>query len=232
MGIRSWFTCAAVACGLASLLVPTVSHADEPSLLRHPVYGGAEAFFGDCPDIAELPPAGTVCSDSYVIFWRGYSLEGGGSVAVPNAPWTVVAETYRVEFTGADEPIVTTLRSGFIEFPDDAGDASVDRVDLQAASLEAQIPMTDGSTFDFAGTWHATSDRFLFGNAGPSNGDLPRHLVDRCTTFNALAHQKYVFASMSGTLNGEAVHSYTASGSASIFNNNFRYIFVPHGGCT
>jgi hypothetical protein len=38
---------------------------------------------------------------------------------------------------------------------------------------------------------------------------------------------------MTGTLNGEPIHSYTSSGpfAATIFNNRFLYIDVPHGGC-
>ncbi len=228
MGVRSRFTLAAVACALTTLLAPAVSNADEPILVRHPVYGGAEADFGACP-IAEVPPAGTVCIDHHVSFWRGETVEGGGSVAPPNAPWNIVADTYRVEFTGADEPTVTLLRTGFMQFD---GEASVDQTHLQSASVSAQIPMSDGSTFDFTGTWHAISDRFVFGKDGPADGDLPRHVVDRCTTFNAIDHQKYVFASMSGSLNGEPVHSYTEFVSAAIFNNNFRYIEVTHGGCS
>jgi hypothetical protein len=60
---------------------------------------------------------------------------------------------------------------------------------------------------------------------------LPRHYVDHCVTAVALGNQKFVYAAMSGTLNGEPVHSCTSNNAAAIFNNNFTYITVPHGGC-
>ena len=220
-----------LAAGLAAVvasLVPSVSSADQPTVVRHPVYGGAEAYFGDCPDTAEFPPAGTVCVETYLIFFRGYFVEGGGSVAPPHAPWNIFAQTYRLEFTGTEEPILTVLREGFGELD---GEAFVDEVHLQTASLNATVPMSDGSTFEFAGTWQAISDRMVWGNDGPATG-LPRHFTDRCLTFNALGHQKVVSAQMTGTLNGQPVHSYTIGFTAAIFNNNFQYIEVPHGGCT
>jgi hypothetical protein len=204
---------------VAVALPAGAASAGNPTIERHPVYGGAEAFFGGCPDTEETPPAGTVCVESHVLVWRGYDVLEGGSIARAKAPWNVFAETVRVEFTSAEEPDVTVLRFGFGELD---GDAAVDTVHLTVASADFRLPMSDGSTFDFAGSWSAVG--------GPATG-APRHVVDKCTTFNALGHQKFRFASMTGTLNGDAVHSYTATPAATIFNNHFTYIDVPHGAC-
>ena len=98
--------------------------------------------------------------------------------------------------------------------------------------VEAQIPMSDGSTYDFAGVWSPISERMEFGNNGPAGGQ-PRHFTDRCLTLNRDAHQKFRFAQMTGTLNGEAVRSYNFTPwAATIFNNSFKYIEVHHGGAT
>lgn len=218
---------AAALCAVVAALSPAVASAGRPTIERHPA-AGAEADFGTCPDTEELPPAGTVCIDNYVLVWRGYTVVGGGGLPRSKASWHVFAETIRLEFTGAPEPIETVLRSGFGELD---GEASVDTVHLSLASASFSLPMSDGSTFDFAGTWTATGDRLVFGNDGPATG-APRHFVDRCATFNANGHQKFRPASMTGTLNGEPVHSYTHSFDAgTIFNNRFLYIDVPHGRC-
>jgi hypothetical protein len=219
---------AAALCAVVAALFPAVATAGPPTIERHPAAGG-EAYFGTCPDTEELPPAGTVCIDNYVLVWRGYAVVGGGGVPRSTGPWHVLAETVRLEFTGAPEPIVTVLRFGFGELD---GEASVDTVHLSLASAAFTLSMSDGSTFDFAGTWTALGERLVFGNDGPATG-APRHFVDRCRTFNANGHQKFRPASMTGTLNGEPIHSYTSSGpfAATIFNNRFLYIDVPHGGC-
>ena len=52
-----------------------------------------------------------------------------------------------------------------------------------------------------------------------------------CVTAVALGNQKFVYVAMSGTLNCEPAHSYTSNSAAAIFDNNFTYITVPHGGC-
>ena len=219
----------ALAWMIAAAVVPSGASAGQATVVRHPVYGGMEASFGTCPDVPELPPPGTVCVDHYVLVWRGVTVVGGGSVAPPGAPWNVYAETVRLEFTGADEPVVTVLRSGSVEGP--AGAFAVERVHLTTGSATVAVPMSDGSTFDFSGTWRAVGRRQVFGNDGPATG-APRHLVDRCRTFNALGHQKFRPAAMTGTLDGLPVHSYTSFDlAATIFNNAFRYIDVVHGSC-
>ena len=221
---------------LACLLLPTGSPAADPIVVRHPVYGGAQTLFGTCPyDTIFPPPAGT-CADTFVFFFRGYSILGGGSVSPAHAPWLAVAETVELEWDGVSpDPVqVTLVRFGFgvIGGDDESGfgavegEAFVDRARLQEATLNVTIPMSDGSTFDFEGTWSPISDRFQFGNDGPDGGRV--HIADRCITINEQAHQKFVMAEMSGTLNGAAVHSYKSFFSTGIFNNNFRHIEVAH----
>ena len=202
--------------------------AQTPVVQRHPVYGGVEASFGTCPADSP-PPAGTVCIENYIIAFHGYGLLSGGSLSPVKAPLLAYAQTVLLEFTGTEEPEATLLREGFGEF----GDASltVDTVGLERASLTIAIPMSDGSTFDFTGTWVATSERFVYGNDGPATG-TPHHVVDACHTFVANGHQKFRHASMTGTLGGEPVQSYPwDEWAANIFNNRFLYIDVQHASC-
>jgi len=201
---------------------PRASAAD---VVRHPVYAGGESWFGTCTDPG-IPPPGTVCTDNYVLFWKGVAVEGGGSVAPVAAPWQIYIETDRVEFTGAEEPDVTVVRWGYSVLPD--GAASGDSVHLSTASVTASVPMSDGSSADFAGTWQAWSDRLVFGIDGPATG-LEHHYVDRCLTIVANGHQKFRFSHMIGTFDGAPVQSYDYFDfAATIFDNNFQYIAVPH----
>jgi hypothetical protein len=147
-------------------------------------------------------------------------------VAPSKAPWIFCADAVRVDGTGADEPFVTPLRSGCGE---GLGDAHVDEQHLEVASVSAQIPMSDGSIFDFAGTWQATSARFVYGNDSPATG-APHHFVDGCPTGVAIGREKLRYASMTGTLDGAPVHSYSG-GSAGIFSGNYRYIFQATSPC-
>lgn len=212
---------------LALAMLAPAAHAGNATVTRHPVYGGAEAFFGTCPWGATVPPAGTVCHDTYVIVARTTTVVGGGSVAKPTTPWIIFIETNRLVFDGSEDPHATVLRSGFLDGP--GVTAAVDTVHLQTASVRAKVPMSDGTFYDFAATWQARGDRRLvFGNDGPATGAESVHT--RCLTFNALGHQKFTFARLTGTLNGQAVRSYTASDfDATIFNNRFKYIEVEHG---
>ena len=83
--------------------------------------------------------------------------------------------------------------------------------DLSAASVKGSISMSDGSTADLDVRWQAITGRIVSGNDGQFNQDLgiPRHAVDRCFTFNSIAHQKLRYAEMTGSLNGAAIHSYS-----------------------
>ena len=103
--------------------------------------------------------------------------------------------------------------------------ASSDDQRVSFLTAAASVPMSDGSTFDFQGTWTAYGDRWVYGSNGPLNeGEgIPRHYVDRCTTLNANAHQTGRNATMTGTVNGAPVHTYTAAPAGAILYNHFVY---------
>lgn len=207
---------------------PISADAGNATVYRHPVYAYVDALFGTCPDTPEFPPAGTVCNDTYLFAFRSYGVFGGGSLAPPDAPWNVFVETYHLEFAVAnEEPIVTVLASGFGELD---GIATVDEVHLGTASVDAHVPMSDGSTFNFSGSWQAISERLLFGNDGPATG-REHHYTDRCLTFVSIGHQKVRLAQMTGAVDGQPVASYRAFVSAVISSGNFRYFDIPHASC-
>jgi hypothetical protein len=220
-----------LAVGIAVLAAASagVSRAGDPYTSREPVYGVMQASFGDCPDV-EVPPAGTVCTDTLVIFFRGDFLEGGGAPLTKKlAPWHYFLESDTVSFTGAPEPDLVDVRIGFGELPE--GAASSDDLKLSSASVNALLALDDGTNVTFTGTWTATTDRFTYGNDGPNGGVV--HTGGRCLTVNIHAHQKFRYGRMTGTFAGQAVQSYPRAddSSAAIFNNRFRYIEVSHGGC-
>ena len=231
--MRSLLAALAV-CAVVAVAVPagaspgsgqaTIFRVKQPS-------AGANANFGDCPDIASLPPVGTVCRESFVVFFRETGVLGGGSVAPSNAHWTIFATTYTLTFAVPDaDPLVSDVIEGSLVDPV----ASSDDQRVSFAAVAAMVPMSDGSTFDFRGTWSGYGERWVFGSNGPLNigNGVPRHYVDKCTTSNANAHQTGRFAKMNGTLNGQPVHSYTFVDEAgSIFYNHFVYVDVTHGGC-
>jgi len=198
--------------------------------VKQPSAGG-EAFFGNCPDV-EFPPVGTTCRESYVLVFRETRVLGGGSNAPSQAVWSMYAQTYTLFFPTPDGP------PDFLAFADGFTEggvvASSDDQHVSFLTAAARIPLSDGSTFDFRGTWRGVGDRWVYGNNGPLNDaeGVPRHFVSRCETVNANAHQTGRNATMAGTLNGAPVHSYTFTFTADIFYNHFVYIRVEHGGAS
>jgi len=229
--MRSLFAALAI-CGVLTVAVPGVALPDagQATVLRlKQPSAGALAFFGDCTDPIS-PTVGTVCRESFVIVFRETRVLDGGSNAPSQAPWAVYATSYTLTFVAPlTDPVVSDQIEGFVLDPPVV---SSDREHLSTATVAAQVPMSDGSTFNFQGTWTATSDRVVYGNNGPDAG-LPRHLVDECSTANANAHQKYRLATMSGTLNGQPIHTYSVLDDAGvIFYNHFVYIDTTHGACS
>jgi hypothetical protein len=220
-----------VVLAMLSALLPTLAGATpafgaNADVYRHPVYEGAEAYYGTCP--AAGGPAGTSCLDNYLIVYRGWAVDGGGSLARPKATWAVLVLRLRVDFDGTDEPPVTVLAEG--DGPP-VGRADVDSVHLQTADATFSLPMSDGSTYRFSGTWTARAPRQVYGNDGPAGG-LTTHFNDRCLVQNAHAHQKFGFSTMTGTADGVPVRSYgDFDFAATVFHNDFTYITVPHQGC-
>ena len=45
--------------------------------------------------------------------------------------------------------------------------ASSDDQRVSFATVAATVPMSDGSTFDFQGTWSGYGERWVFGSNGP-----------------------------------------------------------------
>lgn len=227
----------AVAClaggsaGRASVVASQASAGSrQATVLRVTVDGYAETFFGDCPFI--VPPGPISCHETAVqVFKEGRS--NSGLTAPPDIPWSIFIDDYTVTFTsgGPDAvPIFSDERTGFLS---DLTSVTFDQPHLSFLTVNATVPMSDGNTFDFRGNWSRTSDRMLYGNNGPENGfeGLARHTLDRCATQNANAHQKFVLADMSGTLNGAPVHSYPGLGADVIAYNHFVYIDTLHGSC-
>ena len=189
---------------------------------RVPVYGGATSLFGNCADSEEIP-VGTDCVETFLGFAKEVYAFTGDSAGPQAAPWHAWAETYRITRPTDAEAEFSELRTGYSE---DVV-AYVDTQHFTTATLTATIPMSDGTTHHFQGTWTPLSDRQQYGNDGPAL-DFPKHLVTDCFTLVGQAHQKFTIATMTGTLNGQPVQSYTWS-RASIFNNRFLFITAPHG---
>jgi hypothetical protein len=202
----------------------------QATVLRFMTDGYAGTYFGGCDFIN--PPGPLTCHETHVeVFKEGVSGVPTGT-APPKTPWAVVIDDYTVSFAsgGPDAvPVVLADRTGFVLDPA----VTFDQQHLSFLTVDAQVPMSDGSTFDFQGDWSSISGRFQFGNNGPSLQDfgLVRHYVDRCNTANNQAHQKYVIANMTGTLNGVPVQSYPGLGLDFIAHNHFVFINVTHGSC-
>jgi hypothetical protein len=208
-----------------------VRAAPAASVVRVDTDGLVSAFFGGCDFF--VPPGPVSCHETSVLGFREAREDRGGSVNARSLPWFFVIDDYTVTFTSADPnvpPVFSNERFGSVEL---TSGVDMDLQHLDTATVtDAQVPMDDGSTFTFSGTW---TKRFevTYGNDGPENADegIPRHFVDNCVTFNANAHQKIAFASMTGTLNGQPVQSYHSFDfAATLSNDHYRYITASHGG--
>jgi hypothetical protein len=202
----------------------------QVSVQRFMTDGDAESFFGGCDFL--IPPGPLSCHETHVeVFKEGVS-GLPSSTAPPKTPWRIFIDDYTVTFaTGGPDavPVFSDERTGLLIDPT----VAFDEQHLSFLSVRAEVPMSDGSTFDFQGTWSATSDRMHFGNDGPSLDQfgLPRQYVDSCSTVNDQAHQNDVLANMSGELNGTPVQSYPDLGLDFIAHNHFIFIDVTHGSC-
>jgi hypothetical protein len=219
----------AIVVALLLALPPSSPASAAPtSVQRFMVAGYAFAAFGDCPDVVE-PPPGTVCTDALIQIAReAVAIDGGGLSAV-NTPWSAFLQEATLTFQATGDPVATDERFGFVPSIDDAS-VTYDRQHLAFASVRTDIPMSDGSTVAVDLSWQAISDRMVFGNDGPSLADfgLVRHSVDRCTTQVNQAHQKFRIAAMTGTLDGDSVHSYQSFPAAFISFNHFVFIDATH----
>src|SRR5262249_20532595 len=176
--MRNFFAAMVVCTAVAVALPALASPGDGRQATVHrvkQVSAGALAFFGDCVDPVNQP-VGAVCHETFVILFRETHVVDGGSNAPSPAPWGFYATDYTMTFVApGTDPVISDQVEGFVLDP---ALASSDREHLSTASVAAQVPMGDGSTFDFQGTWTASSDRLLYGNDGPNAGEL-RHFVDK-----------------------------------------------------
>ena len=200
--------------------------------VRQPSAGGDAFLRDDCPDQLAPPPAGTVCHETYVLAYRETHVVDGGSNAPSQAPWAFFAESYTETFLDAkgDFAMSEVVRG----FTAQGVVASSDDQRVSSLSVTATLTMTDGSTFAFHGTWSGYGDRWVYGNNGPLHvaEGLPRHAVDRCTTFNNNDHQTGRNATITGTVNGQPFDTYKVlPPPPTIFYNHFLYRTVEHGGC-
>lgn len=122
------------------------------------------------------------------------------------------------------------MRSGFIASPV----VSFDYQHLSTASVDAAVPMSDGSTAAVHAVWTPTTQTEVFGNDGPGLNDIgPRHSVDSCVTANNNAHQKLRFATVTGTVNESRIQSYSDNPFAGWLQMaQYLTIDVTHGNCT
>jgi hypothetical protein len=176
------------------------------TIVRIKVDAFAEANFG-CP--AFFSPAGTICHETHVQLYREADAFEGGPV--PPRRWQIFVERYRIEFI-SDDPNVPPLgpfeyASGTLDDPA----AIFDEQHLATASVQAAVPLSDGTTAKLNIVWAPTTDLLVFGNDGPflAGANLRRHFGDRCVTVNNNAHQKLRFGITTGTADGVPFHSYT-----------------------
>jgi hypothetical protein len=217
---------------MVAIVASAATASGQATVLRFKTDAFAESAFGSCDFL--YPPGPLTCHETDVqVVKEGVGGVPGGTVAPPKTPWAIFIDDYTLSFTsgGPDAvPVLSDERTGFLLDPT----VTFDQQHLSYLTVDAQVLMSDGSTFHFAGDWTAVSGRTLFGNNGPALGQFGevRHHVDRCDTTNFQAHQKYVFATMAGTLNGSSVGSYPdLVGLDFIAYNHFIDIAVTHGDC-
>ncbi len=200
--------------------------------VRQPSAGGDGFIRDDCPD-EFAPPSGTVCHETYLMAYRETHVLDGGSNAPSQAPWAFFAMSYTVTFVDAEgDAVMSDVVTGFT---DQGVVGSSDDQRVSSLTVTATVEMTDGSTFAFHGTWSGYGERWVYGSDGPFHGaeGLPRHYVDRCTTFNSNDHQTGRNATLVGMVNGQPFDSYEVLlPVANIFYNHFVYVTVEHGNCS
>jgi hypothetical protein len=214
---------------VAALVLAATAQADQTTHERIRVDAFAEAFFG-CAGF--FSPAGTTCRETHVQLYHEEGATDGGPLE-PDT-WHVVVEQYTLEFT-SDDPDVPPL--GPIDYATGSIAAlttTFDERHLDFASLDAAVPMSDGTTAELHVAWTPTSRREVDGNDGPflAGADALRHVNDRCLTANTNAHQKLRLGFASGTLNGEPFRSYDDFAFAGWLQTaQYLFLTTSHAGC-
>jgi hypothetical protein len=139
----------------------------------------------------------------FLVFQEPRVYEGGSGIAKPHTQWTVFLEHATFVFhAGQEEPEVLTDAFGVTADVD----VSVDAQHLTFLHAVSDVPMDDGTSISLDLTWTAASERFVFGNDGPLNAveGLTRFTKTDCGAEINNAHQKFVYANYSGTIDGLA----------------------------
>jgi hypothetical protein len=228
MGVRRAGVVGAVLLVMLAVSMPAAW--PSTSVARSKVTGYAFAIFGNCPQTPEPPPPGTVCHEAFIqVFRESFAIDGGG-LAPPKTPWQAFYYESTATFQAGGDPAETDVRWGFLDLIDPSA-VTYDRQHLEFASVDVEIPLSNGTAVAVNMDWHAGSERFVYGNDGPALSDfgLIHHYVDRCSTQVNQGHQKFRVAAMTGTVNGAAVHSYTNSEAGFISLNHFVFIDATHG---
>jgi hypothetical protein len=216
--------------GLLSLLIAAPALADGQA--THPVRKfaqGAVMDTDDCPLI--IVTVDTPCTGIFVFYVREDSPDGfdnefpngraGAQFAVGAGIVNLVARDGEIRVL-SEVFGLTFMNTG-----------TYDAQHLDFASVQAAIPMSDGSTFEVDLRWSADQPRDLFGNDGPvseGEGFPATHFRTQCLTANYLDHQKFRHATVAGTLGGVPTTEY-ASQNAAIINGWFHWTEVVHGNC-
>lgn len=222
--------CVAVLALATSLAVaPSPASAQNIESFHLLVTGVAELFASTCP-IETAPAPESECVDTFVLFAQ----EGFPNERVRNRPWSVLVFETRLVFHDEASPVtILHERFGFLEDPT----GSMDTVHLLRASVAAQVPMDDGSTYGIDLDWDMSGTHFnVSGNDGPIQEEgVPwgSHSVDDCLTQNWHAHQTWrEGGSISGTLNGVDVSDLIVPSWEPFMGRGvFTIVISSHGDC-
>ena len=219
---------------LLSLLIPTsaLGNGQANHLLR--IFAeGAVLLTDTCPN---SPPAVDTPCIAIVVFYAREDQPNGGLVSDPGVPggrgqvpFYVFADVADLVIHPDGSPEVVGEIDGYTL----TNSGTYDAQHLAFASVQAVIPMSDGSTFTVDLQWTANAERQLFGSNGPESeqdGFPAAHFRTPCLTANYLDHQKFRKAVASGTLNGVPTSDYGFH-DAAVFNNWFHWTEVTHGNC-
>jgi hypothetical protein len=213
---------------ILSLIVPATRAGASVEFAFHVRQTGvAEVFGSTCPFGDVTFTKDTHCEDWIVLYFK----EGAGTD--PRPPWDLYLEhdAEIVHPDGTFDPIFHS--TGEVENPEGIFDA----VHLTSASVQASVPMSDGSQAEVDLTWDGTAVPIqVAGNDGPNDlaqGIAP-HYVDRCITFIRLAHQMYrAHTAVSGAMFGLDPHAipYLANFDPFLARGEFTYVLADHGSC-
>lgn len=213
---------------LLSMVTP--SYAANAETFHYTVDGVAAVQGSTCP-FGVWPAEDTECEDWLALLYRSTP---GSPQHHNRTPWRL--ELVRARVLVHPNQTVEVLSEAF-GIAEQLDEVTFDERRLVFASVQASVPMSDGSTRDVALSWDGKNSPLRTdGNNGPYNqgNGIDRHHVDRCITANAHAHQTYrANVVATGTIDGTGVEDlpYLAPFDPFIGRGHFNFVFVRHGGC-